>query len=149
MRLSYFIIILSLFLLGSCSEYNKVLKSNNYQKKFEFAKELYNENEYSKALPLFDELLSYYRATDKSEDLYYNYAYCQYGVGNNLMAAFRFKTYYETFPNGDHAEECLYMYAYCLKLDSPPIELEQTTSYRALDAFRLFANRYPYSERIP
>jgi len=137
-----------LFLSISCSSYQSLLNSDNVEKKYEAAKEYYNDKEYQKALPLFEDILTYYRGTTKGEKVMFYYAYCQYGVNKLEMASFRFKNFYDTYPNSEFAEESLYMYAYCLYLKSPPIELDQSTSRKAIDAFQLFTNRYPNSYRI-
>ncbi len=137
-----------LFLSISCSSYQSLLNSDNVEKKYEAAKEYYNDKEYQKALPLFEDILTYYRGTNKGEKVMFYYAYCQYGVNKLEMASFRFKNFYDTYPNSEFAEESLYMYAYCLYLKSPPIELDQSTSRKAIDAFQLFTNRYPNSDRI-
>ena len=49
--------ILIIVLLNSCNEYQKILKSSNLDFKFDKAVELFQNEEYLKAFPLFDELL--------------------------------------------------------------------------------------------
>lgn len=144
----YPIALFSLIFFFSCGSYQKILKSDDVNLKFEAAKKYYNEGAYHKALPIFEDLLTYYRGTVQGEKIYFYYAYCQYGVGNNQLASFRFKTFYETYPNSEHAEESLYMYAYCLYLESPPVSLDQTTTQKAIEAFQLFTIKFPNSDRI-
>ena len=44
-------------LLASCNTYNKVLKSTDYEYKYEAAKEYYMAGKYSKAVVILDELI--------------------------------------------------------------------------------------------
>lgn len=140
---------LCLIFSSSCSEYQQVLNGDDMEKKYQVAKEYYNNEEYQKAAPLFDDLLRYYRGTPKGEKIAFYYAYCQYGIDSYKVAAFRFKNYYETYPNSDKAEEALYMHAYCLFLQSPRIELDQEPTKKAINAFQVFIDEFPESDRIP
>jgi len=47
--------------LSSCGDYNKVLKSTDPAYKLERAIQYYDQGNYSKAYPLFDELMASYR----------------------------------------------------------------------------------------
>ena len=49
------LVILTLFL--SCSNYQKLLKSTDFDNKFESAVSYYDNSDYSRALPLFEDLL--------------------------------------------------------------------------------------------
>lgn len=143
-----FLFIAVLSLLSSCNPLNKLLKSNNMTLKYQKAQEYFNKKDYDKALLLIEDILPYYRATKESEKITFNYAYCYYGLGDYLGAAGRFKTAYETYPYGEYAERSLYYFAYCLYLESPPLELDQTYSQSAIDALQLFINRYSQSDSL-
>ncbi len=137
-----------LFLLGSCGEYQKVLKSTDNDYKFEMAKEYYEEENYARALPLLEELMNIYRGTPKAPQVYYYYAYTHFGEANYLLASFHFKNFAKTFKNDEHAEECAFMAAKCYYLNSPRYSLDQTNTYKALEELQLFINTHPGSERI-
>jgi len=124
------------------------LKSDNVELKKEKAKEYYNKGNYYKALPLLEELLSVYRGTEELEYLYYIYCYCYYGQESYIVAAYNFKNFVSSFPESDKAEECLFMHAYSYYEVSPEPELDQTYTYKAIDAFQLFINTYPESQRF-
>ena len=86
--LSTFLIPFLLFTLMGCSEYNKILKGSDYNLKYEKALEYYNNDQCYKSLPLLDELMSYFRMTDKGEDVYYYYAKNQYCMGDYYLAGY-------------------------------------------------------------
>ena len=146
--LKYFIPILSVFLLFNCSEYNKILKGTDYQLKYKKAVEYYEKGDCFKSLPLFEELMSYFRMTDKGEDVYYYYAKNQYCMGDYYLAGYYFKRFAKNFPNSSRAEECAFNSAVCYMKNSPEYNLDQSDTYKAIDEFQLFMNRYPNSELI-
>jgi len=137
--------ITTLFLLLGCSEYNRVLKSDDIQLKYTKAIEYYESEEYYKAYPIIEELITIYRGTAKSEQLYYIYAHCDFYLGDYMLAAHRFKQFATMFPYSEYTEECTFMSAYCHYLSSPKYSLDQTETYVALDQFEIFMQKFPSS----
>lgn len=142
------LIILALSIFSSCSEYQKILKSTDYKRKYEKAIELYEKEDFFRAHSLFEELLSIYKGTEKGEEIYFYYANCYYGEGDYMMAGYYFKNYSLTYPLGKHKEDCHYMAAYCAYLNSPEPTLDQSYTYKAIDEFQLFITRFPNSDKI-
>ena len=135
--------------LGSCkSKYEKLRSSNDNAKKYSEAIKLYNKKEYSKALGLFDDLVTRYRGRAEAEDLFYYYAYTNYKLRDYTSARYHFKTFADTYPSSSRAEECRFMAAYCYYLDSPIFSLDQENTNKAIDALQLFINLYPKSDRV-
>lgn len=133
--------------LTSCSKYNKLLKSQDVELKYEKALEYYAEEDYQRALPLFEELIAVTRGTSRSETVYYHYAYCYYGIRDFYLASFYFDTFAKTYPNSDKVEECTFMSAYCHYMNSPITSLDQSDTKRAIDKFQLFLEKYPETHR--
>jgi len=142
-----FVILLAAFLFTGCSEYSKVLKSNDYAYKFEKAKEYYAEGECTKALPLFEEMLSIYRLTAKGEDVFYYYSQTNYCAQEFYVAGYYFKSFVKTYPGSPRAEECAFLGAMCSVMNSPEIALDQTETTKAIDELQLFLNRYPNTNK--
>ncbi len=136
---------LALLFSTSCSEYNKVLKSNDVDYKYTKAVEYYNDGEYNKALSLFDELGTLLRGSEKSEDIHYYIANCHYNLGEYYFASYYYKNFTRTFPHSDKAETTLFRSAYCSYLNSPEYSLDQTDTEKAISEFQLFLNRFPAS----
>ncbi len=141
-------IILLTLLIASCGEYQKVLKSDDYNYKYTKAIAYYEAEDYNRALPIFDELVTVLRGTAKMEEVSYYYAYCHYSTGENLMAAYLFNSYYKSYPNSKHTEECKYMSAYCHYLEAPNYTLDATNNYKAIKELQSFIDAYPNSERV-
>ena len=133
---------------SACSKYQQVLKSSDLEYKFEMAKKYYEEAQYFKALPIFDELYTLYRGTAKAEEVYYYLAYTHYGLSENLVAGYHFRNFSLTYPNSKHAEEMAYMNAYCFYLESPSYSLDASNTIQAISELQYFIDSYPSSDKI-
>ena len=147
MRNFIYILLLSLT-FSACSKYQQVLKSPDLDHKFTMAKQYYEEEQYFKALPIFDELNTLYRGTAKAEEVYYYLAYTHYGLSDNLLAGYHFRNFALTFPNSKHTEEMSYMNAYCYYLESPSYSLDASHTLQAINELQYFIDRYPSSEKV-
>lgn len=136
------------FVFSSCSKYNKLLKSTDYEAKYAAALNYYNAKKYYQALQLFEELISIFKGTSRAEQTYYYYSKSYFETGDYLTAAYHLNNFAKTFPLSEHAEECQYLNAYCYFLDSPTYSLDQTSTLDAIKQFQLFINRYPKSVRV-
>ena len=135
-------------MLVSCETPEKVLKSNNLDYKYAKAIGWYNKKEYVKAIPVLEELIGLYKGTRNTEDLYYYYAMANYRQSDYMIAAYHFKNFTNLYPNSQYAEECLYLHARCNKMLSSKAELDQTYTYKALEAYQLFLNTYPVTNYL-
>lgn len=140
--------VLTTILFSSCSEYQKVLKSSDYNYKYKKAVEYYEEEDYYRAQSLFDELVTIFKGSDKAEDVLYYYADCHYQQKDYILGAYYFENFAKTFPYSDKAEKAAYTAAYCYYLNSPRYNLDQADTYKAINAMQLYINKYPNSERV-
>lgn len=141
-----FVIFAILFTFTGCGEYQRVLKSTDIEYKYTKAVEYFDNGEYQKALPLFDELNTLYRGTQKAKDVYFYYASTLFGIGDYILAGYHFKNFTQTFPSNEKAEEAAFMTGYCYYKESPKASLDQTFTFKAINEFQLFVNRYPTSK---
>jgi outer membrane protein assembly factor BamD len=133
---------------GCKSKYEKLRASNDTAKKYREAVRLYEKKDYSKALGLFDDLVTKYRGTAEAEDLSYYFAYTHYKLRDYTTARYHFKTFADTYASSTKAEECRFMAAYCFYLESPIFSLDQENTIKAIEALQLFINLYPKGERV-
>lgn len=143
-----FFALIIIALAVSCDGYNKVLKSKDVDLKREKAKEYYNEGKYYKAIPLLDELISIYRGREELEDIYYMYCNALYGQGNYITAGYNFKNFTTFYPNSEKREDAMYMVGKCYYNLAPPADLDQEYTKKSIEAFQLFVNSYPNSDRV-
>ncbi len=129
-------------------KFNKLVKSTDIDAKYAAAVKYFKKEDYTKALTLFEELMSVYRGTAKAEEVHYYYAYCNYNLDDYIVAGYHFRNFVKTFPSSVHTEECAYMNAYCFYLSSPGYSLDQVDTKLAIKEFQRFTNQYPKSTRI-
>lgn len=129
-------------------KFNKLVKSTDIDAKYAAAVKYFKKEDYTKALTLFEELMSVFRGTAKAEEVHYYYAYCNYNLDDYIVAGYHFRNFVKTFPSSIHTEECAYMNAYCFYLSSPGYSLDQVDTKLAIKEFQRFTNQYPKSTRI-
>ena len=133
----------------SCGGFNKMLNSNDYEAKYAAAMKYYNENSFSRASQLFENLTMYYRGKENAENIAWYYAQSLRKGGDNYMAAYQYKRFARQYPYSNKLEEALFYSAYCVYVDSPDYGLDQSMTKDAIEEFEMFAERYPRSTRLP
>jgi len=131
----------------SCGEYNKILKSTDYELKYSYAKKYFNNKKWTKAATLLEEVVQILKGTSSAEESLYLLAQSYYGQKDYQTASAYFETYYKTYPKGEFAELARFYSGYGLSLDSPDPRLDQTQTYEALAQLQLYMEYYPQSER--
>jgi outer membrane protein assembly factor BamD len=131
-----------------CGEYEKLLKSRDYQKKYETAMSLYEEGEYVKAATLLDQVANIFRGTIKADTVKFYQAQSYYGQRDYLMAGHYFSELSITYPNSAFLEEADFMVAYCYYKQSPRPQLDQDNTFKAITYMQMFMVRYPNSEKV-
>ncbi|MGZ3932521.1 MAG: outer membrane protein assembly factor BamD, partial [Bacteroidia bacterium] len=121
---------------------------SNYELKLERAAEFYKKGTYVKALQLYEELIPIYKGSEKAEEIYYYYTYCNYYQGDYSLSQYHFKNFVRQFPTSKHTEECSFMNAYCYYMSSPNYRLDQTDTKAAIREFQSFVDDYPESRRV-
>ncbi len=138
------LILFATLLVVSCSEYEKVLKGDDYDKKYDMALKMYNKKKFIKAIPLFEEVISIYsKLSEKGEKGYYYLCYCHYNTQNYALASYYFRNFQVTYPQSKHAEEAAFMSAICKVEASPKPSLDQSNTVTAINELQAFMNRYP------
>ncbi|HLW29282.1 MAG TPA: outer membrane protein assembly factor BamD [Brumimicrobium sp.] len=135
-------------LLNSCSDYQKVVKGDDYEAKFLQANRFYEKQSYSRALTLYEQIYQRFPNTDKGEVAYYRIAKSYFAEGDFYMAGYYFNQFSMRYPASENAEEALFMTAICSVKNSPNPSLDQEETELALNDLQLFVQRYPESELI-
>ena len=94
MKKVVFLLMMMTVLLSSCGEYNKILKSTDYELKYSYAKKYFNAKQYSKSATLLDELVTIFKGTAYAEESLYLLAQSYYGQKD-----------YQTAPAADQIEK--------------------------------------------
>jgi outer membrane protein assembly factor BamD len=145
---SSLVILVFLLIFSSCSKYQKLLKSDDVMLKKTKAIEYFERGDYHRSIGLLTDIIPAFRGTIHAEELNYYYAMAHYRQGDYVLAGHYFKSFTQGFPRSQHAEEFLFMSAYCKYLLSPRPSLDQTTTREAISELQSFINRYPNSPRV-
>ncbi|MDD4608892.1 MAG: outer membrane protein assembly factor BamD [Bacteroidaceae bacterium] len=146
MKKNNLFLVLLVLLLSSCMEYSRVLKSTDYEYKYEAAKEYFVNQKYSKTAPLLEELITVFKGTDKAEESLYMLAMCYYEQGDYTNSSSYFTTYFTTYPRGKYSEEARFRSALALYNDSPEPALDQSVTYESIQQMQIFIDYYPNSK---
>ncbi|GAB3530646.1 outer membrane protein assembly factor BamD [Pontibacter brevis] len=138
-----------LLLASSCSNFQKLLKSNDVNKKYQAALEYYEKEEFYRASQLLDQVTPLLAGTENAEKALFYQAQSHYMQGNYILSDAYFRNFYTTYPRSPLAEEAMYMQARSLYQQSPSYQEDQTPTITAIGAFEEFITRYPASEHVP
>jgi outer membrane protein assembly factor BamD len=134
-----------LVVLSSCSGYEKVLKSTDYNFKYKKAFEYYNKGDYSRASGVFEQIANVFRGSSKSDSVSFFQGMAAYKQKDYINAQYYFSTFVQTYSYSPFAEEAEYLASYCLYLDSPNPALDQESTMKGIEALQSFMRKYPKS----
>ena len=146
MKRNIILVVLATLLLSSCGEYNKLLKSTDYDYKYEAAKCYYTAGKYSKAATLLGDIIMQLKGTDKAEESLYMLAMSSYNQEDYVTASHYFTTYYTSYQKGTYSELSRFMSGKALALDTPEPRLDQTNTAKAIQELQAFVDIYPQSK---
>ncbi len=141
-RYIYFSFLL-LIVISSCSKFRKIEQSDDLEKKYTASIKYFEDKDYYRSSILLEQILPLLRGDKRAEKAQYYYAYAHYHQKLYIQSAYYFKLFYETYSRSELAEECMYMHAYSLYLDSPAYNLDQSSTKEAIDAMQNFLNKHP------
>jgi outer membrane protein assembly factor BamD len=131
----------------SCSRYERLRKSTNYELKYKKAFEYYHKGDFVHAGQLFDDIVNIYRGTNKGDTVAYYQAMSYFKQRDYLNASVYFSTHFKNAPQSPFAEEAEYLTGYCYYKQSPRPELDQDVTMAAIEAFQMFMIHHPNSQR--
>ncbi|MBO4500102.1 MAG: outer membrane protein assembly factor BamD [Bacteroidaceae bacterium] len=150
MRRCAFLSVLTILLvsLSGCGGYNAIIKSSDYDAKYELAKNMYVEGRYSNASSILEECVMIMRGTSKGEESVYLLANCYYKMKDWLMASQYFKNCYSMYTNGIYSEDARFLAGESLYYDTPDPRLDPSSTYGAINELQDFIEQYPYSKYV-
>ena len=131
-------------LFTSCAhEFNQVYKSQDYDFKYEYAKEAFALGKYQRAITLLTELVTIEKGTNKGEESLYMLAMAEYASKDYESASETFKKYYSSYPRGVYAEMASFYIGQSLYMSTPEPRLDQTQTVTAIAAFQDYLDLFP------
>ena len=147
MKKNIIITLLAAATLTSCGEYNKLLKSTDYEYKYEAAKNYFAKGQYNRSATLLNELITILKGTDKAEESLYMLGMSYYNQKDYQTAAQTFITYFNTYPRGTFTELARFHAGKALFLDTPEPRLDQSSTYQAIQQLQMFMEYFPNSTK--
>jgi outer membrane protein assembly factor BamD len=141
-------IIALLFLLASCSNYQKALNRDDIGLKFSEAKKKYDSKKYAKAIRLFEQIAPTYKGKPQAEQLFYMLSYAYYNTDQFYLAGYQFESYASSYPKSEKREEAAFMAAKSFSKLSPIYSLDQVDTNKSLDKLQGFIDTYPDSKYL-
>lgn len=139
-------LLMGMLSFGGCGEYQKILKSKDPDEKYQKALTYFNDKQYVKAQTLLDEVTSYYKGTDRSQDVLIYLSRCYMGQKDYISASEYYQAYIRTYPKGRYIIEARFQVGHSYYLDAPDARLDQTDTKKAIDFFTQFVELYPESQ---
>lgn len=137
------------FLLISCSEYQKALKSDDVAVKSEAANKMYEAGKYAKAIRLYEQIAPAYKGKPNAERMFYFYSMSLYKSKQYYLAGYQLENFVASYPKSEKREEAAFFAAECFYKLSPEYSLDQTDTNKALDKMQRFIDIYPESQFLP
>ena len=149
MILRFILAALVLMVMSSCkSQFELLLGSNDVDAKFKAAFEYFDNKKYSKAASLFESLSVQTEGTEKDDTVKYYWGLSNYNGKDYYTAETNFERFIEIYPRSPFASEARYLRLDCLYKQTLRYELDQTPTYRAMNAISEYIVDFPESERI-
>ena len=145
---SFFVSTLMLLLttLVSCSDYQKLLNSDDTSKKYKQAEVYYNSGEYRKANRLFEQIIPKFRGKPQSQRIIFFFADSYFQTKRYYLAAIQYQNFVKSYPKSDRIQEASFKEAKSYYYSSPSFSLDQEDTYTAIEKLQVFINLYPTSE---
>lgn len=144
------IVALFALLLGTagCSGYQKLLQSNDVEKKYQAALKYFEKEDYFRAAELLDQVTPLLTGSDKAETAQFHQAMAHFEQREYLLSETYFRTFYTTYPRSPLAEQAMFMAVKSSYNQSPGYEQDQAPTLIALEGIDEFLLRYPESEYV-
>jgi len=136
----------SVTLLGACGGSQRASSETPeiaYQKGVAF----FEKGSYERAVEQLQRVFEFGRVNEWADDAQYTLARAYYESKQYLLAANEFDRFIGLYPRDERVEEAAYYRAMSYYRQSPPFNLDQADSERAVEYLRLFLSTYPSSER--
>ena len=132
--------------LVSCSDYQKLLNSDDTSKKYKQAEVYYNSGEYRKANRLFEQIIPKFRGKAQSQRIIFFFADSYFQTKRYYLAAIQYQNFVKSYPKSDRIQEASFKEAKSYYYSSPSFSLDQEDTYTAIEKLQVFINLYPTSE---
>lgn len=144
-----FVACLTLLLSGCAGEFNKVLKSQDFDYRYEYAKQCFAEGKFNNTVTLLEGMITSLKGGDNAQESLYMLAMAQYMTHDFESASQTFRKYGSSYPKGIYAEKAAFYVGESLYESAPEPRLDQTPTIGAINAYQRFLDLFPESDYRP
>lgn len=138
--------LLLILMSSACSDYQKLLNSDDVSEKYKQAEVYYNNGEYRKANRLFEQIIPKYRGKPQAQRIIFFFAESYFQTKSYYLAAYQYENFTKSYPKSDRVQEATFKAAKSYYFQSPRHSLDQEDTFTALEKLQVFLNLYPESE---
>lgn len=140
------VMLLLILMSSACSDYQKLLNSDDVSEKYKQAEVYYNNGEYRKANRLFEQIIPKYRGKPQAQRIIFFFAESYFQTKSYYLAAYQYENFTKSYPKSDRVQEATFKAAKSYYFKSPRHSLDQEDTFTALEKLQVFLNLYPESE---
>ena len=142
------VVLLALVQVSCSSQYEKVMRSQDVDFKYKAAFEYFNAGKYNKSASLFESLSVLTNGTERDDTVKYYWGLSNYNNKDYYTAETNFEQFVESFPRSPFAMEARYLRLDCLYRSTLRYELDQTPTYKAINAISEYILEFPSSPHL-
>ena len=102
------LLLFSILLFTSCSEYQRVLKNDDTAEKYTMMNTMYETGKFKKALKLMEQIVPAYRGKPQAEKLMFMYSNTYYQLEDYYLSGYQFERFIVSYPKSDSVELASY-----------------------------------------
>ena len=140
------VMLLLILMSSACSDYQKLLNSDDVSEKYKQAEVYYNNGEYRKANRLFEQIIPKYRGKPQAQRIIFFFAESYFQTKSYYLAAYQYENFTKSYPKSERVQEATFKAAKSYYFQSPRHSLDQEDTFTALEKLQVFLNLYPESE---
>ncbi len=142
-----FYISITVFLIVACSGTVDTSKFNA-EEYFKYALELYNKEDYEQAVIEFQNILMQFTGSTINDDAQYYLGMTYFKKEQYLLAAYEFSKLIQNYATSPYVPDAQFMLAESYYKLSPPYQLDQSYTKKAIEEFQAFIDIFPSNPKV-
>ncbi len=118
------------------------------EKHLEYAMSLYNDGDYEEAIREFQSIILQFAGNSVNDDAQYYLGMTYYNQGQYLLAAYEFSKLIRDIPASKFVPDAQFMLADSYYELSPPFQLDQKYTKKAIDEFQAYIDFFPTNPKV-
>ncbi|MCX7798590.1 MAG: outer membrane protein assembly factor BamD [Melioribacter sp.] len=115
---------------------------------FNYALGLYNKNDYEQAIIEFQNILLQFPGSTVNDDAQYYLGMTYFKRGEYLLAAYEFSKLVQNYATSPYVPDAQFMLAESYYKLSPPYQLDQSYTKKAIEEFQAFIDIFPSNPKV-